>query len=328
MLQLWPNHGYIDAVRQNLFLRYNRLYQREECVILELVQLGERTWYVPGRVNVGYYEENGQGYLIDSGLDDDQGRKLLRLISEKRNTPLRAIINTHSNPDHIGGNAIIQKRSGCQVWANLIEGLLTERPSLESMMLWSAWPFKDIRGKVIEAKPSKVTFIESDGPIMNTALTAVPLPGHYFDMIGITTPDDVFFLGDALFDPSILAKYRFSVMLNVAASHATLDKIAATRARWFVPCHAEPTNDISELVRHNKEGLAWVSEAVFGSLADSALTREEILAKVALANGLEMDAVHLLLNLTSVSAHLTYLSEENRVEPFVRDCRLLWRRRE
>ena len=294
---------------------------------MELVQLGERTWYVPGHVNIGYYEENGQGYLIDSGLDDEQGRKLLKLIKEHRDTPLRAIVNTHSNADHIGANALIQKRTGCEVWTNLIEGLLTERPSLEPMMLWSAWPFKEIRGKFIEAKPSKVTFIESAGPIMDTALTAVPLPGHYFDMIGVTTPDDVFFLADALFDPSILAKYRFSVMLDVGSAYATLDKIAATRAKWFVPCHARPTKDIAELVRQNKDGLTWVSNEVFGALADSPLTREEILSKVALANGLEMDAAHLLLNLTSISAHLTYLSEQNRVEPFVRDCRLLWRRK-
>ena len=294
---------------------------------MELTQLGERTWYVPGHVNIGYYEEDGQGYLIDSGLDDEQGRKLLKLLREERGVPLRAIVNTHSNADHIGANAFIQKRTGCEVWTTLIEGLLTEKPSLEPTMLWSARPFKEIRGKFIEAKPSKVTFIQPDGPIMDTALTAVPLPGHYFDMIGVTTPDGVFFLADALFDPSILAKYRFSVMLDVGAAYATLDKIAAAEAEWFVPCHAKPTNDITELVRQNKEGLAWITEAVFGALADSPLTREEILAKVALANGLEMDAAHLLLNLTSVSAHLTYLSEQARVEPFVQDCRLLWRRK-
>ena len=295
---------------------------------MELIQLGERTWYVPGCVNIGYYEENGQGYLIDSGLDDEQGRKLLKLLREKRGVPLRAIVNTHSNADHIGANAFIQKRTGCEVWANLIEGLLTEMPTLEPMMLWSAWPFKEIRGKFTEAKPSKVTFVESEGPIMDTALTAVPLPGHYLDMMGVTTPDDVFFLADALFDPLILAKYRFCVMIDVGAAYTTLDKIASTEAKWFVPCHAQPTNDISELVRQNKEGLAWVSEAVFDALAEFPLTREEILAKVALVNGLlKMDAAHLLLNQTSVNAHLTYLSEQNIVEPFVRDCRLLWRRK-
>ena len=80
---------------------------------MELIQLGEHTWYVPGHVNVGYYEENGHGYLIDSGLDDDQGRKLLKLLNETRNVPLRAIVNTHSNADHIGANAFIQKRANC-----------------------------------------------------------------------------------------------------------------------------------------------------------------------------------------------------------------------
>jgi glyoxylase-like metal-dependent hydrolase (beta-lactamase superfamily II) len=209
----------------------------------------------------------------------------------------------------------------------MMEGVLTERPSLEPMMLWSAWPFKEIRGKFIEAKPSKVRFIAPEGPVMDTQLTAVPLPGHYFDMIGVMTPDDVFFLADAMFDPSILEKYRFSVMLDVTSAYATLDKVAGMEARWFVPCHAQPVNDISVLARQNREGLAWISDAVLDAVAVPS-TREEILAKVALANGLEMDAAHLLLNLASVSAHLTYLSEGDKVEPFVQDCRLLWRKKE
>ena len=82
---------------------------------LELRQLGASTWYIPGRVNIGYYEEEGQGYLIDSGLDDKQKRKLLNLIKTKRNVPLRAIVNTHSNADHVGANAFIQKRTSCEV---------------------------------------------------------------------------------------------------------------------------------------------------------------------------------------------------------------------
>ena len=120
---------------------------------MELRQLVERTWCIPGRVNIGYYEENGQGYLIDSGLDDDQGRKVLKLLNEERQVPLRAIVNTHSNADHVGANAFIQKRTNCEIWTTRIEGILTERTSLEPLLLWSAWPFKGIRGKFIEAKP-------------------------------------------------------------------------------------------------------------------------------------------------------------------------------
>jgi glyoxylase-like metal-dependent hydrolase (beta-lactamase superfamily II) len=307
---------------------------------LELKQLGERTWYIPGHVNIGYYEENGQGYLIDSGLDDSQGRKILKLLNEERKVPLRAIVNTHSNADHIGANALIQKRTDCEVWTTRIEGILTERTSLEPLMLWSAWPFKGIRGKFIEAKPSKVTFIDQpmaigdprftdEYPIKDTDLMAVPLPGHYLDMIGVKTPDGVFFVADALFDPTVLAKYRFCVMLDVTSAHKTLDMIAETDARWFVPCHAPATRDIRELVRQNKEGLNWVTEAVDGALANSErpLTREEILSRIGVAHEMEMDAPHLLLNLSCVAAHLTHLSELDRAEPLVQDCLLVWKRK-
>ncbi|GHS97667.1 hydrolase [Synergistales bacterium] len=293
---------------------------------LELKQLGENTWVIPGHVNIGYYEENGKGYLIDTGLDDDQGRRVLKLLSEERAAPLRAIVNTHSNADHIGANAFIQKRTNCEVWATHVEGAMTEYPSLEPVLLWAAWPFKQIRGKFIEAKPSKVTYIESEGRIMDTYLKAVPLPGHYLDMIGVTTPDDVFFLADSLFDPKILEKYRFSVMLDIASAHKTFDMIENARASWFVPCHATPTKDIHELVAQNRAGQSWITERVYQAIEGTeGISREDALSKIGMAEGLDMDAAHLLLNLVSVNAHLTYLSEQDRIEPFVKDCRLLWR---
>ena len=117
-------------------------------------------------------------------------------------------------------------------------------------------------------------------------------------------------------------------MIDVEAGYRTLDMLENSRGTtWFVPCHAPAVREIGELARQNREAQAGVSEAVYDTLApERALSREDILAEISLANNLEMDAAHLLLNLSSVSAHLTYLSMQDRVESFVKDCRLLWKR--
>lgn len=291
---------------------------------MELIQLGKNTWYIPGRVNVGYYEESGRGFLIDSGLDDEYGRKLLRTI-EVRNIPLAAIINTHSNADHIGGNSFIQKRTGCEVWTTRFEALITESPKIEPMFLWGAYPFSGIRNKFMEAKPSKTLVISNEGTIMNTGLTAVPLPGHFLDMIGVMTPDNVFFIADALFDPVVINKYFFIVMLDIASAYSTFELIENSDAQWFVPCHAEPTKDIKPLVDENRKAVRNLSEETLAA-CEIPRSREEILVTLATKHGIEMDASHFLLNQSSVASHLTWLSENGFIEYFMEGSRLLWRR--
>ncbi len=293
-------------------------------------QLGPSTWVIPGRTAIGYYEENGCGYLIDSGGDDEAGRKLLRVI-ESRGVPLRAIINTHSNADHIGGNAFLQRRTGCEVWGPPVEGMLIERPLLEPLWLWGAHPFAQICGKFIQAKPSQVTRIASSGQIRDTALEAVELPGHFLNMIGVKTPDRIFFAADALFSPEVLAKYRFCVMLDVASAFETLDRLLAFDARYIVPCHAPVAaqgEELVALVEANRRALGWINDAVLATLDEpnEPKGRDEILGQIACANGLVMDEAHFLLNLMSVSAHLTYLSGVGKIEPVMRDCRLKWSR--
>ena len=291
---------------------------------MELIQLGENTWYIPGRVNVGYYEENGKGYLIDSGLDDEYGRKLLRLL-ESRNAPLAAIINTHSNADHIGGNSFIQKRSGCKIWATRFEALITESPKIEPMFLWGAFPFSDIRNKFMEAKPSKAEVISNEGVIMNTGLTAVPLPGHFLDMIGVMTPDNVFFTADSLFDPAVISKYLFMVMLDIASAYNTFDLLEKNdTASWFAPSHAAPVKDIKPLVEANRNAVRSLSEEILTACAVPH-SREEILAVLASKYEIAMDASHFLLNLSSVASHLTWLCEKGLVEHFMHEHRLLWK---
>lgn len=83
----------------------------------ELVQAGEKSYYIQSPAKIGIYLKNDTDmYLIDSGNDKDAGRRVRKILDQKGWT-LKAILNTHSNADHIGGNHYLQQQYGCDVFS-------------------------------------------------------------------------------------------------------------------------------------------------------------------------------------------------------------------
>lgn len=292
---------------------------------METVKLGAATEYIPGRVNVGLYLADDGARLIDSGLDDEAGRKIARLL-EERSIPLRRIVTTHSNADHCGGNAFLRKRTGCSVAATELESVVIENPGLEPLLLWSAFPFAELGNKFLQAKPSEVDMVIGNRGIFDeSGLEAVPLPGHFLDMIGLRTPDDVLFVADSVFSAELIEKYAVMFVLDVGAALETIDRLTGTEAAWFVPSHAPATESILPLAEANRKGLLRVSEAVLDCCGEPA-SREEILKSLAARFSLSMSVSEYVLNSAAVGAHLSWLRKRGEVAPVVEKGVLLWRK--
>lgn len=292
---------------------------------MELMHLAGQSWCIPGRVNVGVYRKGEAVWIVDSGLDDEAGRKIARWIEGEKLT-LRRIVTTHSNADHCGGNAFLRKRTGCSVAATRLEAAVIEHPFLEPLLLWSARPFGEITNKFLQSKPSEVDLIiENTGPFDESELEALPLPGHFIDMIGVRTPDGVLFTADALFSEELIDKYSMMFVLDVEAALSTLGFLEKTEATWFVPSHARPTEDIRPLAEVNRAALLRVSELVLERCGEPA-TREEILKTLSDRFGLSMSVTEYVLNNAVVGAHLTWLRERGLVFPVVTEGRLLWKK--
>ena len=83
----------------------------------ELIQITENSYYIQSPAKIGLVKLNEEEVcLIDSGNDKDAGRKV-RKILDANGWKLKAIYNTHSNADHIGGNKYLQGQTGCKVYA-------------------------------------------------------------------------------------------------------------------------------------------------------------------------------------------------------------------
>jgi len=251
------------------------------------------------------------------------GRKLLAAVRE-RGWELNVILNTHSNADHVGGNNFIQKRTGCRVAATRVEAALIGDPWLEPSFLWGAFPFREIRGKFLQAEPSTVTdVIPSAGPILDTGLEAVPLPGHFLDMIGVRTPDGVFFVADSLFSSAILDKYGLVVCFDVAGQESTLDLLEKAEADLFIPCHAEPAKDIAPLVRRNRDALLQAREIILKT-CETPSSREDLLAELVRRFGINLTPAQYVLTHITVSAHISFLADKGLLVPLFKDGRMLW----
>ena len=240
---------------------------------MELIQVGEKTYYIKNPTNIGIYKiSENEIYLIDSGNDKDAGRKILKII-EENNWKIQGIINTHSNADHIGGNKIIQDRTNCKIFAKDIEKTFVEFPILESSFLYGGYPFKNLRNKFLLAKPSNVIQIQDNLP---EGLEHFSLKGHFFDMIGIKTSDNIYFLADSLFSDETITKYHLFFIYDIKEYLNTLDFLSTLDAKLYIPSHCEATQDISYLIKINKNKIEEISNKIY-NICENEKTFEEIL---------------------------------------------------
>ena len=276
---------------------------------MELVKVGEKTYCIKNPTNVGVYRiDENNVYLIDTGNDKDAGKKILKII-DAQGWNVKGIVSTHSNADHIGGNKIIQDRTGCPVYAYGMEKCFTEYPFMEPSFLFGAYPFKDLRNKFLLAKESVITDINNNLP---EGLEYFSLKGHFFDMIGIKTDDDVYFLADSLVSEETIMKYHLFFLYDIREYLKTLDFISNLNGKLYIASHCEATDNISSIVNANRNKVMEICNTIC-SLCENEITFEDLLQKIFYTYDLGMNVNQYVLIGSTVRSYLSYLYEEGKV---------------
>ena len=289
----------------------------------ELNQVSQRCYYIQSPAKIGLVKLEGEDVcLIDSGNDKDAGRKVRQLL-DANGWRLTAIYNTHSNADHIGGNRYLQAQTGCKIYAPGIECDMTRHTVLEPAFLYGGYPCKDLRHKFLMAQESDALPLTAE--VLPEGFEMIPLPGHFFDMVGFRAPGDVVYLADCLSSRETLDKYQIGFIYDVGAYQDTLEKVKGMEAAMFVPAHAPAAENVRDLVQYNIDKVQEIAGRIT-DMCSQPMSFERILQKLFNDYGLAMNFEQYALAGSTVRSYLSWLKDKGLLTVRFEDSMLLWER--
>lgn len=288
----------------------------------ELIQVSEKSYYIQSPAKIGLVKLGEKEVcLIDSGNDKEAGRKVRKLLDEN-GWSLKAIYNTHSNADHIGGNKYLQGQTGCKIYVPGIECAFTSHPVLEPAFLYGGYPFKNLRHKFLMAQESQAEYLTEE--CLPEGFKLIMLPGHFFDMAGFRTPDDVVYLADCLSSRETIDKYQIGFIYDVGAYLDTLNMVKTMEAKMFIPAHAAASEEIAPLAQYNMDKVWEIGDRITG-MCKEPKNFEAILQRLFTDYGLRMSFEQYALVGSTVRSYLAWLKDTKRIEGIFEDNMLLWK---
>ena len=288
----------------------------------ELINVCGNTYYFECPSKGGVWVNGKDAWLIDSGNNKEAARKILKTVREQ-GWEVKAIINTHSHADHCGGNLFIADRTSCEIYAPFIESLIVNEPLLEPALLYGGNPPKKLRNKFLMAQPSSAEALKKE--YLPEGFEIADLSGHSWDMVGIKTPDGVWFIGDSLFGEETMEKYHVSYLTDPKAFLESLKKLESLEGELFVPSHTPAMTDVKELTEKNRKKTLEILDVIESACAE-AKDSEEIIKAVFDHYGLTLTFEQHALVGSTVRSYITSLHDDGKIEPIIENNRLLWKR--
>ena len=188
--------------------------------------------------------------------------------------------------------------------------------------MYGGYPPKELRHKFLLAQDSDAEELTADK--LPKGFSIIPLPGHFFDMVGFRTPDDVVFLADCLSSRETLDKYQIGFIYDVEAYLDTLEIVKTMQAKLFIPAHAEATESILELAQYNIDKVNDIADHIV-ELCGNPICFEQLLKRLFDDYGLNMTFEQYVLVGSTVRSYLAWLKDSGRIAAEFCGNMLLWR---
>ncbi len=291
----------------------------------ELVKLGEKTYFVDSPTRVGIYKLNDTDVcLIDSGNSDGAGKKVLGICTEQ-GWNIKYIINTHAHADHVGGNAVIQGRTGCKILCAGRDLCLVNHPTLNNSYCYGGMPPKELCNKFMLAQKSQAEELTPEN--IPQGLSFQHFDGHSFEQVAIICDDGTCFTGDILCGRDTIEKYHIFFIQNVGEYIKSCEKLSELDAKVYCAAHYAPIYNKEELLslaQFNLQKLKEMFETVKKVCRDGACF-DAVLKGICDEYSLELSFNQYAIAGSTVRGFLSYLHDAGELSVEFKDNYLLWK---
>lgn len=212
-----------------------------------------------GYLNANHFVYRSESpILIDTGYiaDFSETEKLITDLGVNL-SDISLIVNTHTHCDHIGGNRIIQQKSGCDIAVHAVG-----RHFIDNQDDWSTW----WRYYNQEADFFTVTRTLQDGEIVAVGpheFQVVYTPGHAADGIVLyNRREKILISSDTLWEnDSAAMTLRVEGSRALFDMQASLEKLESLEIDIVYPGHGQPFGDVMDAITKSKKELIDISES-------------------------------------------------------------------
>ena len=296
-------------------------------------KIAEGIYFVPGDTNVGIITSENNGitelYLVDSGNSSIDGDFIFGVIddffkSQNINYKIKAIITTHGHPDHFGGHYAIQKKSGCEIWANRLDQYSLENPIIHSTVIWGGFPPRELRTSYLIPETTYVDRFIKEGDIIpisgDRTISFTDVHGHTFASLGIIITnknnEKIIFTGDSIFTREELGKFWIPFILNPNDFLKSVKKLTKIEnVICMIPSHGNIIKDnIEETAEFNEISVLSAKKSILDALSQKKLsTIDEITKYVADKNEYKMSLGQYVLMNTTMKSYLAVMHDDKQV---------------
>ncbi|WP_028546583.1 MBL fold metallo-hydrolase [Paenibacillus taiwanensis] len=288
---------------------------------LELINGNSYMYDANLAVGVYFNEDSRAAVLIDSGANESAAKRIEHFV-KKKGYYISSVIVTHGHQAQVGGLPHLKKiYADLRVYATSWTAQFLEHRALESGLSgYIPCVANELdEGIVKDAVTDIIPYRDHDIVIDEVPFSVVALPGHFPGMVGIVTPDQVFYSADAIFGNTTLIKQKLLYYTDIKGAKDSLNKLTAHKYAAYVLSHGGKYNDVTLLIQQHQHLIDETAQFIFGIISEHPMTLEGIVQRVMKEYQLKNKSSHFTLANTIVRSYLNELHEDSKLRASVND---------